>query len=162
MNRSIESVLRFVNVTAAGLLAGSLGFGDVALVPGWEHERPRDRRGLKTPPPPPKYFNAIGPVALATSLTLAIGSRNAPPSRRVLDLLSALGFAGVVGTTMLVTVPINRKLEEERPLDYVNDDSHALAKNWSRAQGARTALGVTAFLCAAASTVLRKTERRRP
>src|SRR5215210_3306757 len=47
VNRSIESVLRFVNLTASGLLAGSLGFGEKALVPGWRQELPshRDRLG---------------------------------------------------------------------------------------------------------------------
>ena len=31
MSPTIESALRFINLTTAGLLAGSLGFGDVAL-----------------------------------------------------------------------------------------------------------------------------------
>ena len=41
MNRKVESVLRFINLTASGLLAGSLGFGEKALVPGWREELPK-------------------------------------------------------------------------------------------------------------------------
>ena len=36
MNQTLESLLRFVNLTTSGLLAGSLGFGEQALVPGWQ------------------------------------------------------------------------------------------------------------------------------
>src|SRR4051812_34216764 len=99
MNRSLESALRFVNLTTAGLLAGSLGFGEAALVPGWQHELPREWKlkpfdALKTM----NYFNAIGPVALASAVTLAVGSRGRGVMRRVLDAASAVGLAGVLAT----------------------------------------------------------------
>src|ERR1051326_7869137 len=75
MNRSLETALRFVNLTPAGLLAGSLGFGEAALVPGWQHELSRESKlkpfdALKAM----NYFNAIGPVALARAVRLAVRS----------------------------------------------------------------------------------------
>ena len=89
MTRTIESLLRFVNLTTAGLLAGSLGFGDAALMPGWQLELPlrKDRR-RKTDIAVQNYFNAIGPVALGTAVTLAVGSRGVRPLKRVLDKLA--------------------------------------------------------------------------
>jgi hypothetical protein len=155
MNGSVESALRLLNLTAAGLLAGSLGFGEAALVPGWEAERPRDDASAREATLS-KYFNAIGPIALATGMTLAIGARNKSVLRRTLDAASAVSLAGVLGTTMLVTVPINRRLDNERPIDYPDEESASMVRNYSRAHALRTALGISAFICAAASNVLRK------
>ena len=150
MNRSIESVLRFVNLTASGLLAGSLGFGDAALVPGWQEELPRERtRSLAAT----NYFNAIGPVALGTAVTLAIAARGAGPARRVLDAAAAVGLAGVLAATVMVTVPINRELEAQPAADYPSDESASLVKNWGRAHAVRTTLGIGAFVCAVASNL---------
>src|SRR6266852_5124495 len=107
MNRSLESILRFINLTTSGLLAGSLGFGEAALVPGWQRELPTGHR-----PPTPEalmmYFNAIGPVALGTAVTLAVAARGVRPVKRVLDAATAVGLAGVLATTIMVTVPINK------------------------------------------------------
>src|SRR3954468_15600505 len=98
MNQTLESLLRFVNLTTSGLLAGSLGFGEAALVPGWHNELPDDER-------PPEllnaYFNAIGPVALGTAVTLAVGSRGVHPMKRLLDTATAVGLAGVLTTTIM-------------------------------------------------------------
>lgn len=158
MNRTVESALRFINLTTAGLLAGSLGFGNAALVPGWTDELPlQDGR----PPDPVKtagFFNAIGPVALGTAVTLAIGaSRHGSATRRILDSASAVGLAGVLAATIMVTVPINKELEAQPPTDYPSDRSQSLAKNWSRAHAVRTTLGIGAFVCAvAASNLSRK------
>ena len=149
MNRSIESVLRFVNLTSSGLLAGSLGFGEAALVPGWENELPRER---VRPLDATSYFNAIGPLALGTAVTLAIASRNGGTVRRVLDAACAVGLAGVLAATVMVTVPINRELEEQPATDYPSDRSQSLAKNWSRAHAVRTTLGIGAFVCAVAAS----------
>ena len=153
MNRTIESVLRFVNVTTSGLLAGSLGFGEAALVPGWERERPQGADARSSEQAIAAWFNAIGPLALATSITLAIGTRQTAPVKRLLDSVSAIGLAGVLAATIMVTVPINQKLEEEAPADYPRDQSHLLARNWSRAHAVRTSLGIGAFLCAAAANM---------
>jgi len=147
-------MLRFVNLTASGLLAGSLGFGDAALVPGWQHELPREWKlkpfdALRTI----NYFNAIGPVALASAVTLAVASRSNGVTRRLLDAASAVGLAGVLATTVMVTVPINRKLEAEAPRDYAREEALAQSRNWSRAHAVRTTLGVGAFLCAVASNL---------
>lgn len=150
MNRSLETVLRFVNLTASGLLAGSLGFGEAALTPGWQDERPSDDGEEEVPS---GYFNAIGPVALATSMTLAIAARSESVARRALDVVSTLGLAGVLAATTLVTVPINRRLQLEAPTDYPREEAQGLTKNWNRAHTIRTALGVTAFVCAVASNV---------
>src|SRR5688500_15150060 len=68
VNRTIESVLRFVNLTSAGLLAGSLGFGDAALVPGWKEELPRDDSRPADPIKTAPYMDAIGPLALGTAV----------------------------------------------------------------------------------------------
>jgi hypothetical protein len=156
MNHSVETVLRIVNLTSSGLLAGSLGFGNAALIPGWEEElsvrEARIRRASDLQRA--KLFNAIGPTALATSLTLAIGSRNSSRGRRVFDLLSALSLAGVLGATFLGTVPIGRKLNRGTPVDYPSQKVETLGKTWSRAHTVRTALGVSAFVCAAAANVL--------
>ena len=155
MNRSIESALRFVNLTAAGLLAGSLGFGEAALVPGWQDERAEvDAKPAATGP-----FNAIGPVALATSLTLAIASRQHSSVSRSLDVLSTLGLAGVLAATTLVTVPLNRELLQREPVDYPQEESETMARNWDRAHAVRTALGISAFVCAVASSIVQRPTR---
>lgn len=150
MNRTIESLLRFVNLTASGLLAGSLGFGEAALVPGWQDERPHNDAlagGAVA------YFNAIGPVALGTAVTLAVAGRDASPARRVLDTATALGLAGVLATTVMVTVPVNKEIEAQPAADYPSDHSLSLARNWHRAHTLRTTLGISAFLCAVASNL---------
>ncbi len=156
MNRSLESVIRFVNLTTSGLLAGSLGFGEAVLVPGWQHELPQRHRirpldALREI----NYFNAIGPVALGTAVTLAVGGKN-DRIKRVLDAASAVALAGVLAATVMVTVPINRELEEEAPKDYPSDRSQSLTKNWARARATRTTHGITAFICAVASGVAAK------
>lgn len=151
MNRSIESMLRFLNVTASGLLAGSLGFGSVPLVPGSEKELARGEGSERSR----RYYNAIGPIALATSMTLAIGSRRKSVPR-VFDVLSTLGLAGVLGTTMWVTVPLNEKLEVSQPPDYPSLDTHSIARNFHRAHAIRTALGISAFFCTVVSNLTQK------
>lgn len=157
MNAGFEAGLRLLNVTSAGLLAGSLGFGGAVLVPGWEDERPQRRPFHPSPSPDwAQYFNAIGPVALASSALLAVASSGRPTAARVLDAISAAGLAGVVATTALVTVPLNRKIESERPSDYPDEQSWSMAKNFKRAHTIRTALGIGAFICAAASSAMRR------
>lgn len=152
MNRTIESALRFINLTTAGLLAGSLGFGNAALVPGWKEELPQDGPPLD-PLKTASYFNAIGPVALGTAVTLAIAAgRGAGPARRILDSASAVGLAGVLAATVMVTVPINKELEAQPATDYPSDRSQSLVKNWSRAHAVRTTLGIGAFVCAVAAS----------
>lgn len=154
MNASLEALLRFVNLTTSGLLAGSLGFGDSALVPGWHNELPdEDRRQHSA------YFNAIGPVALGTAVTLAVGSRGVHPMKRLLDTATAIGLAGVLTTTMWVTVPINKELEEQPAADYPSERSYSLARNWSRAHAVRTTLGIGAFVCAVASNLAPRQHR---
>ncbi len=152
MNRSIESILRFVNLTASGLLAGSLGFGEAALMPGWQYEL--SNRDDRRPEEAPKksYFNAIGPVALGTAVTLAVGSRERPV-KRLLDTATAIGLAGVLATTLMGTVPINQELEQQPASDYPSDRSQSLIRNWSRAHAVRTTLGIGAFVCAVASNL---------
>lgn len=164
MNPTLESMIRFVNLTTAGLLAGSLGFGEAALVPGWQQEVPRADRlrpfdALKTA----NYFNAIGPVALGTAVTLAVAGRGKNPVKRILDSAAAIGLVGVLAATVMVTVPINRQLEEQPPTDYPSDRS-SLVKNWSRAHAVRTTLGVGAFICTvgASLTSRRRRGRRTP
>jgi len=154
MNRKIESLLRFVNLTTSGLLAGSLGFGDAALVPGWQAELPRhDMVPRLDPLKKLPYFNAIGPVALGTAVTLAVAGRGLHPIRRLLDAATAVALAGVLASTIMVTVPINKRLEEQAPADYPSDHSHSLARNWSLAHAVRTSLGIGAFVCAVASNL---------
>jgi len=157
MNHSLESLLRFVNLATSGLLAGSLGFGEQALVPGWRNELPHHgdhrSRAIAALTDASNYFNAIGPVALGTAVTLAVASRGVKPFKRVLDSAAAIGLAGVMAATMMVTVPINKELEGQAPTDYPSDRSQSLAKNWSRAHAIRTSLGIGAFLCAVASNL---------
>ena len=153
MNRSLEAMLRFVNLTTSGLLAGSLGFGEAALVPGWQHELPDDDDRERYVNALNGYFNAIGPVALGTAVTLAVASRSVHPMKRLLDAATAIGLAGVLTTTIMVTVPINKELEAQPAADYPSDRSLALTKNWSRAHAVRTTLGIGAFVCAVASNL---------
>ena len=153
MNRSIESLLRFVNLTTSGILAGSLGFGEAALVPGWQHEIPRDKTRPLDALRSTNYFNAIGPVALGTAVTLAVASRGVTPTRRLLDAASAIGLAGVLAATVMVTVPANQELEAGPAADYPSDHAHGLVKTWSRAHAVRTTLGIGAFVCAVASNL---------
>jgi len=159
MNRSIESVLRFVNLTTSGLLAGSLGFGEAALVPGWQHELPRET----TRPPDAlgalPYFNAIGPVALGSAVTLAVAARDVGTMRRILDAATAIGLAGVLAATVMVTVPISKELDAQPASDYPSDRSQSLVKNWSRAHAVRTTLGIGAFICAVASNLSARSYR---
>jgi uncharacterized membrane protein len=160
MNNTLESLLRFVNLTTSGLLAGSLGFGEQALVPGWRNELPQRgdhrARAIAALTDASNYFNAIGPVALGTAVTLAVASRGVQPVKRLLDAAAAISLAGVLAATIMVTVPINKELEGQAPTDYPSDRSQSLAKNWSRAHAVRTTLGVSAFLCAVASNLARK------
>ena len=155
MNGSLEAILRFVNLTTSGLLAGSLGFGEAALVPGWQSELPEHARRSD---PFGAYFNAIGPVALGTAVTLAVASRGVHPVKRALDTATALALAGVLTTTILVTVPINKELEGQPAADYADDRSHALTRNWGRAHAVRTTLGIGAFVCAVASNLTRQSK----
>lgn len=160
MNRTIESALRFINLTTAGLLAGSLGFGDAALVPGWKDELPANPQRPLDPVKTASYFNAIGPVALGTAVTLAIAApRGNTPTRRMLDSAAAVGLAGVLAATIMVTVPINKELEAQPPADYPSDRSQSLVKNWSRAHAVRTSLGIGAFVCAVAASNLGRRAR---
>jgi hypothetical protein len=151
MNRSVESILRFVNLTASGLLAGSLGFGEAALVPGWQRELPTGKRLPSEALIP--YFNAIGPVALGTAVTLAVGARHVRPIKRVLDAATAVSLAGVLAATIMVTVPINKELEAQPASDYPSERSQTLVRNWSRAHAVRTTLGIGAFVCAVAANL---------
>jgi len=153
MNRSLESLIRFVNLTASGLLAGSLGFGEAALVPGWQEELPRTHTRTLDALREINYFNAIGPLALGTAVTLAVGATDVKPMKRVFDTAAALALAGVLAATVMVTVPINKKLEEEPPADYPSDRSVSLTKNWARAHAVRTTLGISAFVCAVAAGI---------
>jgi hypothetical protein len=156
VNRTVESFLRFVNLTTAGLLAGSLGFGEAALVPGWHDELPRDD-GRVEPVPAQGFFNAIGPVALGTAVTLAVaGPKGFSSRRRLLDSLSAVGLAGVLAATIMVTVPINKELDNQPATDYPSDRSLSLMKNWSRAHAVRTTLGIGAFVCAVAASSINR------
>lgn len=155
MNRTIESVLRFINLTTAGLLAGSLGFGESALVPGWKDELPLTKRQPLDPLKTASYFDAIGPVALGTAVTLAVAAPRGVAARRILDSASAIALAGVLGTTLMGTVPINKELEAQPPTDYASDRSQSLVKYWSRAHAVRTTLGIGAFVCAVAASNLR-------
>ena len=158
MNHRVESLLRFVNLTTSGLLAGSLGVGEAALVPGWQEELPRQSPRfdvLKNLP----YYNAIGPVALGTAVTLAVAGRGSHPLRRLLDAATAVGLAGVLAATIMVTVPINKELEEQPPADYPSDHSQSLARNWVRAHAVRTSLGIGAFVCAVASNLAPNSRR---
>ncbi len=153
VNRTIESALRFVNLTTAGLLAGSLGFGQAALVPGWVEELPSKDSPTPAPLDIAGYFNAIGPVALGTAVTLAIAAPNGGgPARRILDAASAVGLAGVLAATVMVTVPINKELEAQPATDYPSEKSQSMVKNWSRAHAVRTTLGIGAFVCAVAAS----------
>jgi Domain of unknown function (DUF1772) len=152
MNRSAESLIRFINLTSAGLLAGSLGFGEAALTPGWQDERGHDAFHERAETP--GFFNAIGPIALASAVTLAVGGKASRAGRRLLDSVSAVALIGVLATTTLVTVPLARKLDLTAPADYPGADSTTMAKNWSRAHAIRTALGISAFVCAVASNAM--------
>jgi hypothetical protein len=152
VNRAIESALRFVNLTSAGLLAGSLGFGDAALVPGWKDELPREDGRPFDPLKTAAWFDAIGPVALGTAVTLAIAAPGGTPARRLLDSASAVALAGVLAATIMVTVPINKELEAQPATDYPSDRSQSLVKNWGRAHAVRTSLGIAGFVCAVAAS----------
>ena len=161
MNRSIETVLRFVNLTASGLLAGSLGFGDSALTPGADNENPVDYPGEDEPDTFAPYFNAIGPIALVSAMALAVGAGNRGRGGKLLDAVAAVGQAGVLATTTFLTVPLNKKFETLAPVDYPRSVSHAqLNRTFNRAHATRTALGIAAFVCAVASTAMRKSSQQ--
>lgn len=151
-----------MNLTTAGLLAGSLGFGKAALVPGWTDELPRDAGHLVETQKATSYFNAIGPVALGTAVTLAIAAPRGNATRRLLDSASAIALAGVLASTIMVTVPINKELEAQPATDYPSDRSQSLVRNWSRAHAVRTTLGIGAFVCAVAASNITRQAAVRP
>jgi hypothetical protein len=154
MNRTVESLLRFVNLTSSGLLAGSLGFGQSPLVPGWQQELPRKTMAARFQPVKSiPYYNAIGPVALGSAVTLAVAGRGLHPVRRLLDAAAAVGLAGVLAATIMVTVPANKRLEEQAATDYPSDESHSLVRNWSVAHKFRTSLGIASFVFAVVSNL---------
>ena len=136
-------MLRFVNLTTSGLLAGSLGFGEAALVPGWHHELPRAKAEPIATLKRYNYFNAIGPVALGSAVTLAIASRGVSPVRRILDAANAVGLAGVLAATVMVTVPINKELE--------NEARRAITRATARSRSSRT--GAARTRCARRSGI---------
>lgn len=123
-------------------------------MPGWADELPRERTRMTEALQ--GYFNAIGPVALGTAVTLAVATRDVRPMRRALDAATAIGLAGVLAATVMATVPINKELESSAPADYPRERSQSLAKNWSRAHAVRTTLGIGAFVCAVAANVGRR------
>ena len=159
MNKSIESVLRFINLTTSGLLAGSLGFGGAPLVPGWKAELPRERMRVLEALKSLEYFNAIGPVALGSAITLAVAGRRPTRYHRALDAAAAVSLAGVLAATVMGTVPINRRLDAKAATDYANDDTKSLARTWSRAHAVRTTLGLSAFFLAVASNLAPRARR---
>jgi uncharacterized membrane protein len=75
------------------------------------------------------------------------------PIKRLLDTATVVALAGVLAATIMVTVPINKELEEQPPSDYPSDRSQSLVRNWSRAHAVRTTLGIGAFVCAVASNL---------
>jgi len=155
VNRNIESAIRFINLTSAGLLAGSLGFGEAALVPGWKEELPvKDGHHHGPRLNLAGAFDAIGPLALGTAVTLAVAAPRVNAARRILDAASAIGLAGVLAATIMVTVPINKELDAQPATDYPSDRSQSLVRNWSRAHAVRTTLGIGAFVCAVAASSL--------
>jgi hypothetical protein len=158
MNRTVESMLRFVHLTSSGLLAGSLGFGGSALFPGWEEELPAERKSEAARTL--KAFNAIGPTALASSVALLVAGKRGDGFRRVLDAGAAASLAGALGATLLGTVPANRRISLEHPRDYPSDDRMSQSKLWARAHALRTTLGVTAFVMAVGATLLASSHRR--
>jgi uncharacterized membrane protein len=85
-------------------------------------------------------------------VTLAVGGRG-DRWRRALDAASAVGLAGVLVATTMVTVPINKELDTQPASDYASDRSLSLTRNWARAHAVRTTLGVGAFFCAVVSNL---------
>ena len=79
--------------------------------------------------------------------------RTRDTQKRILDAASAVGLAGVLAATVMVTVPITQELENEAPRDYPHERAQSLTKNWSRAHKVRTSLGIGAFVCAVASNL---------
>jgi len=156
MNKSLESVVRFVNLASSGLVAGSLGFGNSPLIPGWKDEIPADRKAFPEPVRNVRYVDAIGPIAVATSVILAVAPRQRPFIGRLLDAVSAFGLSGVLATTTLGTVRLTKKMAMETPVDYPSESSQSLTRSLSRVHAARMALGIGAFLCAAASSAIVK------
>ncbi len=159
MKPAIESVLRFINLTTSGLLAGSLGFGGAPLVPGWKEELPRERMRVLEALKSLDFFNAIGPVALGSAVTLAVAGSRSTRFHRALDTAAAVSLAGVLAATVMGTVPINRRLDAKAATDYASDDSQLLARTWSRAHAVRTTLGLSAFFLAVASNLAPRTSR---
>ncbi len=147
MNRTIESALRFVNLTSPDCWPVPSALAGAALVPGWKDELPREDAGTLDPLKTAVWFDAIGPVALGTAVTLAIAAPRGVPAR-ILDSASALALAGAAAATIMVTVPINKELEAQPATDYPSDRSQSLVKNWSRAHAVRTSLGIAGFVCA--------------
>jgi uncharacterized membrane protein len=67
----------------------------------------------------------------------------------------------VLATTIMVTVPINKELEEQPATDYPSEKSQSLVKNWGRAHAVRTTLGIGAFVCAVAASNIRRYSARK-
>ena len=104
-----------------GLLAGAMLFIGVVLVPFWHALPPAELRG---------WF------ALATYLV----------TRTTSAVLAAIASAGVVGVTVLVNEPANRRFAG--PVYLSDADTVALLGRWRRWHWLRVGLGLLAFVAA--------------
>lgn len=140
----ISKALRFVNLVLAGLLAGNEFGTKVALHPALEElsipERIRAEQAVT------RRYGTIMPLWMSSTvascvaaLALSRGSRGLLPT-----LAGTACFAGMLLSTLLGNVPINKRVLEMDP-DRDGEEFAGLRKRWDRLHTLRVVLNVVGF-----------------
>ena len=137
----ISKALRFVNLVLAGLLAGNEFGTKVALHPALEELSTPER--IRAEQAVTRRYGAIMPFWMSSTvascvatMALSRGSRSFLPT-----LAGAACFAGMLLSTLLGNVPINKRTLEIDP-DEEGDEFTELRKRWDRLHTLRVVLTV--------------------
>jgi uncharacterized membrane protein len=139
----ISKAVRFVNLILAGLLAGNEFGTKVALHPALEELSTPER--IRAEQAVTRRYGAIMPlwmsstVASCAAAALPRGFRSSLPT-----LVGAACFAGMLLSTLLGNVPINKRTLEIDP-DEDGEEFARLRKRWDRLHTLRVVLTVAGF-----------------
>lgn len=135
------TIATFIATTAAGLFAGGSTYVSVAEHPAWQEVGP----ALAV-----KHFGAAARRAAVMQGGLAIVGLESSLIAWVQGsgsgwLLGGLLLALMVPFTLIIIVPINRRLEDPQ-LDGGSREAMELLKRWGRLHAVRTAVGIAVFV----------------
>jgi len=125
-----------------GLLAGAMLFIGVVLVPFWHALPPAELRGwfARHAGRTGALMFPLGAAGFAAALATCLVTRTTSA------VLAAIASAGVVGVTVLVNEPANRRFAG--PVYLSDADTVALLGRWRRWHWLRVGLGLIAFVAA--------------